>query len=216
MKHVLTLSLLFSGMALNAQRLHTISAVNDLFEPDVLVMEAGDEVLVRLTGDHTFTEVSENTFRLGGQAGSGGIDIGHTSRGGIEIGQNTAYDGNEALVTFSEPGTYHFVSRKASDAMKAVVIVLPSENTAVMPVPHVRPPLLFPNPATDHVRLAPYADQDFQSVEVFDGAAMLVMRTTVRRNEPLNVLELVPGRYTVRITDGLGNMLGSEQLVIER
>lgn len=216
MRYASFLLFLFSGMALNAQQQHTISTVNGLFEPDVLVVQAGDEVLVQLTGPHTFTEVSANTFRVGGHVNNGGIDIGHTNKGGIEIGQNTAYDGNEVLVTFSEPGTYHFVSRAASEATKALVVVLPSENTGIAAVPHERRPLIFPNPATDHVRLAPYADQDLQTVEVFDGSAALVMRTVVRRNEPLSVQDLVAGLYTVRITDGLGNMLGSEQLIIER
>ena len=75
---------------------------------------------------------------------------------------------------------------------------------------------MFPNPADDHVRFAAHEHLDMMSVEAFDQSGRRVLEAVVRGNEPLNVMALPSGLYTLRLTDGLSTVYGVERLVINR
>lgn len=212
MKHYILTLLVSASGSLAAQHTHRLSVVNDVFDPEFLVVEAGDPIEVRLTGPHTLTEVSPATFRANGMVSNGGIRIGP----GLGYGFNGT-DADEITITLQDTGDYYFVSEGASGvAAKAKVIVINSTNTGVGAAVDRSRPLIFPNPANDHVRFAAYEHLDMMTVEAFDQSGRRVLESVLRGNEPLNVLNLPPGHYTLRLSDGMSTIHGVERLVIDR
>lgn len=212
MKRFILPFFLFAAGSLSAQHTHRISVVNDVFDPEFLVVEAGDAIEVLLTGRHTFTQVSPGTFRANGAVPNGGIRMGH----GLGYGY-TGVEGNEATITLRDTGDHYFVSEGGTGAVaKARIVVIPAANTGVSATADQARPLMFPNPANDHVRFRAHEHLDMMSVEVFDQSGRRVLESVVRGNEPLNLMSLSSGHYTIRLTDGMSTVYGVERLVINR
>ncbi len=210
-KHILPILLLFAG-TLQAQYTHDLVIKNDLFMPEFLVVEAGDSIALQLTADHTLTEVSPATFRANGTVPNGGIRIG----AGLGHGFN-GVDADHTTFTISDPGDYYFVSEGRNGTMaKMQLVVIPATNTGVSASADVRRPVVFPNPADDLVRFGAHGHLDMMTVEAFDQSGRRVLESVVRGNEPLNVLSLPPGLYTMRLSDGLSTVYGVERLLIDR
>lgn len=207
MKQILLFSFLMASVSLFSQHSHRLTAANGVFFPEFLVVEAGDPIHVQLTDDHTLTEVSPGTFRAGGIV----------PNGGIHVGLGAAYDGDQATFTLREPGEYFFIS-EARDAplAKMRITVLPASNTAVTPTPDQSRPVIYPNPADDQIRFAAHEHLAMISVEAFDQSGRLVLQEVIRGNEPLNILSLPSGYYTLRLTDGLSVVYGVERLIVNR
>lgn len=204
--------LLFTTGSLFAQHTHRISVVNDVFDPEFLVVEAGDPIEVLLNGRHTLTQVSAGTFRANGAVPNGGIRIGP----GLGYGY-TAVEGNETTITLRDTGDHYFVSEGGTGVVaKARIVVIPAANTGIGAATDQARPLMFPNPANDHVRFRAHEHLDMMSVEVFDQSGRRVLESVVRGNEPLNVMGLSVGHYTIRLTDGMSTVYGVERLIIDR
>lgn len=211
MKNLLLLCLLITG-AVRAQHTHFVAVENGVFVPELLVVEAGDRIALNLTDGQTFTEVSAATFRAGGTVPNGGIRIGD----GLGHDFNGT-DADQALVTLNDPGDLYFVSEGPNRAAaKMHIVVIPATNTGVSPSPDRMRPRIFPNPANDQVRFAAHQHLPMMSVEAFDESGRRVLESVVRGGEPLNVLVLPAGYYTLRLTDGMSTVYGIERLVIER
>jgi len=207
MKHAIILPLLFTAIALHAQHTHELVLENGVFNPEYLVVEAGDPIEVRLTQGHTITEVSPGTFRAGGLR----------SNGGVHIGAGTTHDGDHTVFHLDEPGDYYFVSEGRNGAVaKTHIVVLAAGNTGITPHPDRERPRIFPNPADDHVRFGGLEELDVLVVQVFDQGGRLVMQEVVRGGGPMNLMGLPSGHYTLRLTDGMSMVYGTERLVINR
>jgi plastocyanin len=213
MKHILAILILLLGATMTlAQRTYTLSVDNDAFFPEFLVVEAGDPIELRLTGDHTLTEVDAGTFRSGGTVPNGGIRIGR----GIGYGF-TGVDSDETTFTLHDPGNYYFVSEGRNGSVaKARIVVIASTHTGFSEAVDQFRPVVFPNPADDHVRFAAHEHLDMMSVEVYDQSGRLVHSAVVRGSEPMYVTKLPSGLYTLRLTDGMSAVYGVERLVINR
>ncbi len=206
------LALSFLGGTLQAQVAHQLTVRNDLFDPEFLVVEAGDTIDVRLTGPHTFTEVSAATFRANGVASHGGIRLGPGQARGAH-----GSEADEGVVVLAEPGEHYFVSEAhGAVGTRMRVVVLPARNTGLSAAVDRSRPLLFPNPANDQVRFGAHGHLDMMTVEVFDPGGRRVLHTTVRGNQPLDLYALPSGLYTIRLSDGLSTIHGVERLIIER
>lgn len=212
MKHVIFPLFLFAAAPLSAQYTHQLAVVNDVFEPQFLVVEAGDPIELRLTGSHTLTQVSAATFHANGAVPNGGLRIGH----GLGYGF-TGVDANETTFTLRDTGSYYFVSEGPTGAIaKARIEVIAPGNTGVGAAIDQTKPQVYPNPAYDQVRFKAHEHLDMMSVEVFDEAGRRVLESVVRGNEPLSVMNLPAGYYTIRLTDGMSRIYGVERLVIEK
>lgn len=210
-KHILPILFLFAG-TLQAQYTHDLLITNDLFMPEFLVVEAGDSIALQLTTDHTLTEVSPATFRANGIVPNGGIRIG----AGLGHGYQ-GVDADRTTFTINDPGDYYFVSEGSSGTMaKMHIVVIPATHTGIAASVDQRRPTVFPNPADDLVRFGAHGHLDMMTVEAFDQSGRRVMEKVVRGNEPLSVLSLPPGLYTLRLSDGLSTVYGVERLVIDR
>ena len=128
MKHLfLFLFTMLVSTLTGAQQRYSITINNGFFQPEYLVVEAGDEIEVLLTEDHTFTEVDAGTFRSGGVVPNGGIRIGR----GIGYGF-TGTGSDETIVTLHDTGDYFFVSEGRNGAVaKMHIVVIPSTHTGV-------------------------------------------------------------------------------------
>ncbi len=210
-KHIIPLLFLGVG-SLHAQHTHDLVIENDLFLPELLVVEAGDTIALRLTDDHTLTEVTAATFRANGIVPNGGIRIG----AGLGYGFNGA-DADETLFTLNDPGDHFFISEGRNGTMaKMQITVIPAAHTGISASVDQMRPGVFPNPADDQVRFGAHAHLDMLTVEAFDQSGRRVMESVVRGNEPLNVMALPPGLYTIRLSDGLSTVYGVERLLIDR
>lgn len=208
-KQMLPLLFLFGG-TLQAQYTHDVVMRNDLFMPELLVVEAGDSIALQLTGGHTLTEVSPATFRANGIVSNGGIRIG----AGVD---HTGVDADRATFSITDPGEYFFVSEGPGATIpKMRIVVIPATHTGVSASVDQRRPVVFPNPADDVVRFPAHAHLDMIVAEAFDRSGRRVLERVVRGNEPLNVVSLPPGLYTMRLSDGLNTVYGVEQLLIDR
>jgi plastocyanin len=207
MKNLMLFPLMLAAGSLFAQHTHQLVLQNDVFYPEFLVIEAGDPIELQLTGGHTLTEVSSGTFRAGGIV----------PNGGIHIGLGTAHDGERTSFTINEPGDYYFVSEARNAPLaKTRITVLASANTGVTADADQFSPVVYPNPADDQVRFAAHEHLEMMSVEAFDQSGRLVLKDVVRGNEPLNIMALPSGHYTLRLTDGMSVVYGVERLIVNR
>ncbi len=207
MKHAIFLPFLFTAITLHAQHTHQLVLENGVFNPEFLVVEAGDPIDVRLHGGHTITEVSEGTFRASGLL----------SNGGIHIGEGATHDNDHTQFFLDAPGDHYFVSEGRNGAVaKLQIIVIPSSNTGMTPHPDRTQPGIFPNPADDQIRFGGLEHLDVLVVQAFDQSGRLVMEEMVRGGEPMNLMSLPSGHYTLHLTDGMSMVYGTERLVINR
>lgn len=207
MKHFILISLMLATGTLFAQHSHQITLENEVFYPEFLVVEAGDPIEVKIYGEHTLTEVSAGTFRAGGTNSNGGVHIGH----------GTAIDNDEATFTLDSPGEYFFVSEGRNTVIaKLHIVVITASNTGISASADQFQPKMFPNPADDQVRFPAHAHLDMMTVQAFDQAGRLVLQDVIRGNEPLNLMSLPSGHYTLRLTDGMSAVYGVERFVINR
>ncbi len=207
MKHIILLSSMLAAGTLVAQQSHQITLQNEVFYPEFLVVEARDRIEVRIHGDHTLTEVSAGTFVAGGTNPNGGVHIGH----------RTATDNDAATFTLDQPGEYFFISEgRNTAAAKMQIVVITASNTGISANADQFQPQMFPNPADDHVRFPAHAHLDMMTVQAFDQAGRMVLQEVIRGNEPLNLMALPSGHYTLRLTDGMSTVYGTERLVVNR
>jgi plastocyanin len=207
MKHLILFPFLLAAGFVLAQQSHHVMVENNAFTPEFLVVEAGDPIELWLTGGHTLTQLSPGTFRAGGSV----------SNGGLHIGTGTGFDGESTVFSLQEPGEYYFVSEgNKSSTAKTKIIVLPASNTGITPQVDQHRLVVYPNPADDQVRFAAHEHLDMMSVQAFDQGGRLVLQAVIRGNEPLNIMSLPSGLYTLRLTDGMSTVYGVERLVINR
>lgn len=207
MKHMILLPAMLTAAFALAQQAHHITLEKDVFHPEFLVVEAGDPISVSIHGAHTLTEVSATTFRAGGI----------TPNGGIHIGAGTALDHDSATFSLNETGEYYFISEgHNAPQAKLHIVVISATNTGITANVDATMPAMFPNPADDHVRFPAHEHLDMMSVEAFDQSGRLVLQAVVRGNEPLNLMSLPSGHYTLRLTDGMSTVFSTERLIINR
>jgi plastocyanin len=207
MKNLMLFTCLLAAGTVMSQQTHRLAVENDVFTPEFLVVEAGDPIELWLSGHHTLTQVTAATFRSGG----------HIPNGGLHIGTGTAFDGELTTFSLRDPGEYYFVSEGSQDgSAKTKIIVIGSSNTGISSPPDQHGPRVYPNPADDQVRFAAHEHLDMMSVQAFDQGGRLVLQAVIRGNEPLNIMALPSGLYTLRLTDGMSKVYGVERLVINR
>lgn len=212
MEKTLIAIMLLTALPLHAQRTHGLVLVEDRFEPEILVMEAGDRIDLVLSGAPGFVEVNAAEVHTGAEVLAEGIEV----VGGIGAGSADT-DALGTILVLNDPGTRYFKSDAPAGGQATVkVIVLPGNDTGVGASVNSLQPKPFPNPADDQVRFAGQFDRPFMVVEVFDSSGRRVMQTTVRSDEPMNVSSLQTGHYTLRLSDGLSTVYGVERLVIDR
>ncbi len=207
MKHIILFSTMLLAVTLHAQHTHQLVIENDLFLPEFLVVQAADPIALQLTGDHTLTEVSAQTFRAGGIV----------PNGGIHIGFGTTYDTDATTFTIKDPGEYYFVSEgRTGSVAKTQIVVIDADHTGISAAVDQTTPTIYPNPADDQVRFGGLEAMDMVSVEAYDQGGRLVLAEVVRGGAPLNIMSLPSGYYTLRLTDGMSTVYGIERLVINR
>lgn len=196
MKKLSTLVLLATTVTAGAQ---SIVQSGFTFNPATLVVDAGQEITITLNSPHTAMEVSEDTWNANGATSNGGFDFG--------AGTHT--------FTLDEPGTYYYVCElHAGMGMKGSIVVNPGSGIAdnrgsATPTLH-----LFPNPATDRVRITTAATGT--TLTLTDVQGREVLRRTVNGADLLDLAPLAAGGYTVVLRDGSGAVVARDRLTIAR
>lgn len=197
MKPTATLVAFALSSALTAQTTHLLTAVDFEFLPDTLYAAQGDSLhIVFGSTDHTFTQVTEETWDANENTPSGGWNLGP----GI----------SEATIGLDGTGTIHYVcSPHASMGMKGVVIV--SVENAMTDRMALMQDRFYPNPTGGQLWLREMPDG---MVDLFftDASGRDVYRTQVYGNVPVDVSELPNGSYTVRAVSSGGKELFRQRI----
>ncbi len=198
MRQTLTLLTLFAlPGAILAQTTHELTNVGNTFSPNVITMDAGDDIHLVLGGIHTCTEVSQATWNANGNTSNGGFN----------------FSAGEHTFSLDVPGTYYYVCiPHAGMGMKGQIIVLPT--TGVADATSAASLVLYPNPAADAVRVGGLrADQ---AVQVLDATGRVVLEARPTAETVLDIAALQTGNYTVAVRDLAGNVVTVKPLAVVR
>lgn len=190
-------ALLLSCAALSAEAQNTISTLNNsTFSPPQLTIELGESVTFNVSGAHTATQVSEETW----------MDDDNTPLpGGFD------YSAGTHEYTPTEIGTIYFVCQPhASMGMKGMIIV---ESTTDIEETGISAFRIYPNPVADQVNIEAAGTNEFQLIDV---QGREVMRRTVNANDRINVAHIPEGNYSALLKDEKGNVIGTQRLTIAR
>lgn len=183
--------------AASAQTTHELTNVGNTFSPNVITMDAGDNIHLVLTGNHTCTQVDQSTWNANGNTPNGGFN----------------YSAGEHTFTLDVPGTYYYVCiPHAGLGMKGQIIVEPT--TGVREEASTAQLGLFPNPAGNEVWINGL--ETGQIVQLIDAAGRLVLESQPTGDGLLNIAGVETGNYQVAIRDASGRMIAVKALAVVR
>lgn len=200
MKHQMTIAVLSLSVVLSAQTTHVLTAIDFEFLPDSIFAAQGDSLhIVFGSTEHTFTQVSEETWNANGDTPSGGWNLGP----GI----------TETTIELFGTGTIHYICLPhATMGMKGIVHI--SLENAIAE----RTPLLqdrfYPNPTSGQLWLRE-AYTGMLDLLFTDLSGREVLRTQVVADRPVDVSTLPSGLYTVRAADSAGEEVFRQRITRE-
>ena len=188
---------LLSCVALSSQAQNTISTLNNsTFSPATTTIELGESVTFNISGIHTATQVSEETWMA-------------NSNVPLPGGFNFTSGSHEYTPT--EIGTIYFVCQPhAGSGMKGTIIV---ESTTAIEEAAAIAFRIYPNPVADELTIEAQGMNEFQLIDV---QGREVMRHTVNGNDRINVAQVPEGNYSALLKDEKGNVIGTQRLTIAR
>jgi len=182
----------------SAQTTHELTNVGTTFSPNVITMEAGDNIHLVLASPHTCTEVSQSTWNANENTSNGGFNY--------SSGTNT--------FSITVPGTYYYVCiPHASMGMKGQIIVTES-TVGVHETAAAAMLQAYPNPASSHVTLSGVAGGLQLSVVDMNGRS--VLETITSTDGKLDVSMLQTGTYTIIVKGEKGKAGMQTRLLIAR
>jgi plastocyanin len=200
MKQLVTLSLFSIVTALSAQTTHLLTAIDFEFVPDSIFAAQGDSLhIVFGSTEHTFTQVSEETWNANGDTPSGGWNLGP----GI----------TETTIELFGTGTIHYICiPHATMGMKGIVHIslenAISERTALLQ------DRFYPNPTQGQHWLRE-ASAGMLDLFFTDLGGREVLRAQVIGNKPVDVSMLPSGLYAVRAADSAGKEVFRQRIMRE-
>lgn len=200
MKQLVTLCLLTSVTALSAQTTHLLTATDFAFVPDTLYAASGDSLhIIFGSPEHTFTQVSEETWNANGDTPSGGWNLGP----GL----------SETTIELFGTGTIHYVCIPHVDMDMKGVIIIPLENTIGERVAPLQE-RFYPNPTVGQLWLR---EPVTGMLDLFftDLSGRAVLRAQVVGNTGVDVSTLPTGIYTVRAANSAGKEVFRQRITRE-
>lgn len=184
MKHFYTLILSLTTILAAAQTTHNVEVFSFGFNPEVLTIAPGDEVIWTNTqGNHN---VDGNTADFPNNPEGFGNSIG---------GPGWTYS-----FTFNLEGTYNYQCTPHAQLMQAVIIV-EGNVTSVSNVEEPNTIKPFPNPATDFFAISNSNELSGTLIlEIFDITGKKAMQQFVTAGEQIDIDELNSGIYILNVT----------------
>ena len=176
----------------------TIFTANSLtFIPAESTIELGETVTFEVSGIHTATQVSEETWLADGNTPlPGGFDFS---------------DGSHEY-TPTEVGTIYFVCQPhAGMGMKGMIVV--ENTTGIAETGSAALFRIYPNPVADQVNIETAGTSQFVLIDV---QGREVIRRTVNANDRIDVSQLPEGNYSALLKDQKGDPIGTQRLTIAR
>ncbi len=190
-------ALLLSCAALSSQAQNSITTLNNsTFSPAELTIELGESVTFNVSGAHTATQVSQETWMANSNL---------PLPGGFDYSAGT----HEYMPT--EVDTIYFVCQPhAGMGMKGMIIV---ENTTSIDEEEATPLRIYPNPVSDEVTIETSGTNEFVLIDM---QGREVLRRMVNTNDRINVAQIPEGNYNALLKDREGNVTGTQRLTIAR
>ncbi len=207
MRTPLTLAAALCLLGAQAQTTHELTVTDHAFIPAHLPIRLGDHVHIVWSADateeHSFTQVEQATWDVGGAA---------PLNGGFNLGADTPNEGTEFTITPTDE--VWFVCRYHVDmGMKGLISVEGATGLEESAGPHeVR---FAPNPAQNRTVLVAPEKWPIR-VRVMDRTAQEVMVRTLFAERSLDVSVLPPGLYLAEVWYMDGPLLGRKRLLVER
>ena len=200
MKPLITLTALLLGGIVSAQTTHVLTTVGTTFSPDTIVAVQYDSLKIIFSSpEHTFTQVSPETWEANGNTPSGEYQIGP----GVD----------SITIALDATGTIYYVCvPHAAMGMKGIVDVLLGTHVHEG---HGRLEERFhPNPTNGTLWIRGSAP-GMVDIFITDASGREVQRTQLQSDRPLDVTRLPAGLYTLRVVDSAGEPLFRQQVVRE-
>ena len=187
----LTLLMFLSSIGL-AQTTHSLTGYDNYFDPDTLVIQAGDTIAFTSIGYHSATEVDSLDW----------VNNTATHNGGFWVGFSAPT--SSLKFTLDTPGTYYNICvPHAGMGMKSIIIV--AQPTIGIDEASAQNDLLYPNPANHSIVI-----NNSRSVLIYDITGQLVLRkSNLSLSERLDISTLPKGHYVVVLDHG------KQKLIVE-
>ena len=162
----------------------------------MLTIELGETVTFNVTGIHTATQVSEETWMANSNVPlPGGFDL----------------DAGTHTYTPTEIDTIYFVCQPhAGMGMKGMIIV---ESTTGIDEAEATPLRIYPNPVSEEVTIETSGSNEFVLIDM---QGREVVRRMVNTNDRINVTQIPEGNYNALLKDREGIVTGTQRLTIAR
>jgi plastocyanin len=197
MKALFTLAVSVAVLSSQAQVVF-ITQNNNTFAPTAATVEVGESVTFTVSGVHTATQVSEETWMANGNTP-------------LPDGFNFSSGIHEYVPT--EPGTIYFVCMPhAGMGMKGQLVV--ELGTGIEEPVTTELFRMFPNPASDEMVIE--MNNATSELVMIDVQGREVMRRMVAANERVNIAHLIEGNYTAILRKTDGSMIGTQRVTIAR
>ena len=183
-------------MASQAQ--HIIQTMNNsTFLPMFTNMQLGENVTFIVSGAHTATQVSEETWMANSNTPlPGGFD----------------FSAGEHVFVPTELDTIYFVCQPhAGMGMKGLIVV--ESTTAIDETTSNTLFRTFTNPVTDELNVECSGTNEFVLIDV---QGREVLHRTVNTNDRIGLAQLPEGNYSAILKDQKGNVIGTRRLTIAR
>ena len=197
MKQLYTITFALAATFSHAQV--TFFTLNDIsFSPESATIQLGETVTFEVTGAHTATQVSEDTWNASGSTMlPGGF---HFTAGTHEY-------------TPTEAGTIYFVCQPhAGMGMKGMLIV--ETDTQVEETGGNEAFNIYPNPVQNELNVS--ADVNGAQLQLIDMQGRVVLSRQVSSNDKLDLSQLKEGNYTAILRGNDGNTIATKRLTIAR
>ena len=180
---------LLLGLVAHAQTAHLIRGLDHYFQPDTLVMVAGDSVRFQTQQMHNMLQVNEADWLLNFAIPNGGFQT--------VLGQDSTF-------AIDTAGTYYFVCEPHGFmGMKGVLLVAPNPSTAAH-APQAGPVGAYPVPADDVLSVPVVRVPAVVSLRGLDGR--ILMEALQQHIGPacLRTGHLPPGHHLLEVEDADG------------
>ncbi len=187
MKTLITLglTLLLNSLGL-AQTTHLLTGNDHYFDPDTLVIQAGDTVQFIQNGYHSATEVDYTDW----------VNNTATHNGGFWVGFNAPT--SDMKFALDNPGTYYNICvPHASMGMKSIIIVEPATMN-IEDDEQDEETIIYPNPSNHSISV-----RKSRSIQIFNLAGQLVLsKNNLSVSERIDISSLPKGQYVVVLDSG--------------